>query len=108
MRGPHDVGGLAAGPVDTAHHEPEHLEKQVDGMLNVLVGKQLMRVDEMRRNVEQLGHEAHLGMTYYDRWTAALMRILVEKGAFSQDEVDAKVALIRKRLTETGRIEHGG
>ena len=32
MRGPHDIGGLPAGPVDTSPHDMTFWEKQIDAM----------------------------------------------------------------------------
>ena len=39
-------------------------------------------------------------LSYYERWTAALSRVLVDKGVATQDEIDAKVAAVRARLGE--------
>jgi Nitrile hydratase beta subunit len=100
MRGPHDVGGLAAGPVDTQPHEMTFWEKQIDALNLLLAQKGLRKTDENRRYIEMLGHDAYNTLTYYERWTAAVARILIDKGVFTQDEVDAKVAEIRARLGE--------
>lgn len=98
MRGSHDLGGLPAGPVDTAPHDPTFWEKQIDAMNVLLAQKGLRRTDENRRYVEMLGEDAYNTLTYYERWTAALARQLIDKGVLTQDEVDAKVAQIRSRL----------
>ena len=45
-----------------------------------------------------LGHDVYNTLTYYERWTAALARVLIDKGVLTQDEVDAKVAQVRERL----------
>ena len=100
MRGSHDLGGLPAGPVDTAPHDPTFWEKQIDAMNAVLAQKGLRRTDENRRYVEMLGEDAYNALTYYERWTAALARQLIDKGVLTQDEIDAKVAEIRKGLGE--------
>ena len=100
MRGSHDLGGLPAGPVDTAPHDPTFWEKQIDAMNMLLAQKGLRRTDENRRYVEMLGQDAYDRLTYYERWTAALARQLIDKGVLTQDEVDAKVAGIRTKLGE--------
>lgn len=105
MRGPHDVGGMADGPIDTEAHALTFWEKQVDGLRAAVGAKGLMTSHESRRAVESLGHDAHENMKYYERWTAALCRNMIDKGILTQDEVDAKVALIRRRLDETGELE---
>lgn len=105
MRGPHDVGGLPAGPVDTSAHDVTMWEKQIDGVRAVIGAKRIFVTDENRRYVESLGHDAYEKLGYYERWTAALMRGLIDKGILTQDEIDARVAIVRKRLEETGEIE---
>jgi nitrile hydratase subunit beta len=100
MRGSHDLGGLPAGPVDTSPHDPTFWEKQVDAMNMLLAQKGLRRTDENRRYVEMLGQDAYDRLTYYERWTAALARQLIDKGVLTQDEVDAKIAEIRAKLGE--------
>ena len=98
MRGPHDIGGLPAGPVDLQPHDMTFWEKQIDALNMLLAQKGLRRTDENRRYVEMLGHDAYNTLSYYERWTAALARQLIDKGVFTQDEVDAKVAEVRARL----------
>ena len=100
MRGPHDLGGLPAGPVDTQPHEMTFWEKQIDALNLLLAQKGLRKVDENRRYIEMLGHDVYNTLSYYERWTAAIARILIDKGVFTQDEIDAKVAEIRTRLGE--------
>jgi hypothetical protein len=102
MRGPHDVGGLPAGPVETAPHEVTFWEKQIDA-LHGLIGDEKRRItvrDENRRYIESLGEDVYNTLSYYERWTATMCRQLIDKGVLTQDEVDAKVAEIRKRLAE--------
>lgn len=98
MRGPHDVGGLPAGPVDTEPHDMTFWEKQIDALNTLLAQKGFRKTDENRRYVEMLGHDAYNALSYYERWTAALTRQLIDKGVLTQDEVDAKVAEVRDRL----------
>src|SRR5215468_10066835 len=100
MRGPHDLGGLKAGLVDTVPHDPTFWEKQIDAMNALLAQKGLRRTDENRRYIEMLGHEAYETLSYYERWTAALARQLIDKGVVTKDEIDAKVAHIRGHLGE--------
>ena len=98
MRVPHDIGGLPAGPVDTSPHDMTFWEKQIDAMNQLLAQKGYRRTDENRRYVEMLGEDAYNMLSYYERWTAALARQMIDKGVLTQDEIDAKVADIRGRL----------
>ena len=105
MRGPHDVGGLNAGPVEPHAHDMTFWEKQIDAVRAVVGTKGIYRTDENRRWVESLGEDAYEKLSYYERWTAALMRALIDKGVLTQDEIDARVKLVRQRLAETGELE---
>ena len=105
MRGPHDIGGLAAGAVDPHAHDMTFWEKQIDAVRAVASAKGIYRVDENRRWIESLGEDAHERLSYYERWTAALMRALIDKGVLTQDEIDARVKIVRQRLAETGELE---
>ncbi len=99
MRAPHDIGGLPAGPVDTEPHAPTFWEKQIDA-INVLLGDDKRRIlsrDERRLAIESLGEEVYQTLGYFERWTAAMARLLLQKGILSQDEIDAKIAEIRAR-----------
>jgi len=98
MRGSHDLGGLPAGPVDAAPHDMTFWEKQIDAMNTLLAQKGLRRTDENRRYVEMLGADAYNMLSYYELWTAALARQMIDKGVLTQDEIDAKVAEVRRRL----------
>lgn len=98
MRGPHDIGGLEAGPVDTEAHDLTFWEKQIDAMNMLLARKGLRRTDENRRYIEMLGHDVYNTLSYYERWTASMARMLIDKGVLTQDEIDAKVAEVRARL----------
>ena len=65
----------------------------------------IYRTDENRRWVESLGDDAYDTLTYYERWTAALLRGLIDKGVLTQDEIDARVKIVRERLAATGELE---
>ena len=99
MRAPHDIGGLPGGPVDTEPHAATFWEKQIDA-INVLLSDKKRRIisgDERRLAIESLGEEVYRTLGYYERWTAAATRLLLQKGILSQDEIDAKIAEIRAR-----------
>ena len=58
----------------------------------VLGAKGLRTTDEMRRAIESLEPERYESMSYYERWTAALEILLVEKSVLTKAEIDRKVA----------------
>lgn len=104
MRGPHDVGGTADGCIDTQAHPLTFWEKQIDGLRAAVGAKGLVNTHENRWAVESLGDDAYNTLHYYERWTAALSRLMVDKGVLTQDEIDARVARVRARLAETGEL----
>ena len=53
--------------------------------------------DENRLYIESLGDDVYNTLAYYERWTAAICRQLVDKGILTQDEIDAKIADLRAR-----------
>ncbi len=98
-RPPHDLGGLAGGPIDTHEHEPTFWEQRIDALL-VLLGDEKRRIidtAELRRGIESLGPEAYNTLSYYERWAASIATILVEKGVVTQGELDRRAAEIRAR-----------
>jgi hypothetical protein len=93
MRQHHDMGGLPAGPIVRDEHEYEQWEKRVDALMMLLSHKdrQLLKVDELRRNVESLGAEAYDRMSYYERWMHAITQTLIQRGVLSIDEIGRKL-----------------
>ena len=95
MTGPrrvHDMGGLEGGPIDQ--------EKRMDAVRMLCGQKNLLRTDEMRRNIEDLGPGAYDELNYYQRWCAAITNVLLQKKVFSVDELGRKMAEVEKRWTE--------
>jgi len=59
--------------------------------------RQLARVDESRRMQEALGEDYHK-YPYYERWLQAVSWLMLEKGVYTQEELEAKQAEVRERL----------
>ncbi len=99
MRRHHDMGGLEAGPVEQSEHDYAPWEKRVDAILRLLIDKrrEVMTVDELRRNIEELGPGAYDEMTYYQRWMASIGNNLLEKGVIGVDEHGRKMAEVEAR-----------
>ena len=91
----HDRGGWPTDePIDQEEHVLSDWERRVDAMHNVLSQKGLRRTDEMRRAIESLDAETYEAISYYERWTAALEILLIEKGVLTREELDRKFAEI--------------
>jgi len=89
MRRHHDMGGLAAGPVEISEHDYAPWEKRVDAIMRLLSDnkRRLLRVDELRRGIEDLGPGAYDQLSYYERWISSITNILIEKGVITVDEL---------------------
>lgn len=93
---PHDMGGVEAGPIDTADHGMLFWEKQANGMRMVMVSKDIMALDEMRRAAEDLPD--YYRLSYFERTTKAIRNLLLEKETFTSSELEEKMDVIRARF----------
>jgi hypothetical protein len=96
-KGPHDMGGEPAGPIDTTDHGMRFWEKQANALRNTLTRKKIVRLDELRRAAEDLGDQ-YYKLAYFERTTTALRNLLVEKGLFTETQLAAKMAEVRARF----------
>ncbi len=96
-RGVHDIGGLPGGEVVPTEHDYALWEKRVDAMMVLLSKKNLMTVDELRRNIESLGADAYDKMNYYERWIYAIAQTLIQRGVISIDELGRHIAAVQAR-----------
>jgi hypothetical protein len=95
-RNPADIGGEAAGPIDTVDHGMKFWEKQANALRNTLTSRKLVRLDELRRAAEDLG-DRYYRLGYFERTTEAMRNLLLEKGLFSPAELEKKMNEVRKR-----------
>jgi len=93
---PHDMGGEPGGPIDTVDHGMKFWEKQANALRNALTRGKVVRLDALRRAAEDLG-EKYLELAYFERTTHALRVVLLEHGFFTEAELAAKMAEVRKR-----------
>ena len=102
MRGPHDMGGLPAGAIDTETHDMTFWEKQIDAISQLLGRPEcgILHSGENRRSIESLGDDVYRTLSYYERWTAGITRLLLEKGVLSQDEINQKIATLRAQYDD--------
>ena len=100
MPGVHDRGGWPTDePIDQSEHQLMDWERRMDALHGVLGGKGIRRTDEMRRAIESLEPEQYQSLSYYERWTAALEVLLLEKGILTKAEIDAKVVQLEGQET---------
>jgi flagellin-specific chaperone FliS len=67
----------------------------------MLCGKRgLLRTDEMRRNIEDLGPGVYDRLSYYERWCAAVTNVLLQKNVVTVDELGRKMTEVEQRWTK--------
>ena len=96
-KGPQDMGGAPAGPIDTTDHGMKFWEKQANALRSTLGLKNIVRVDELRRAAEDLG-ELYYRLAYFERTTMALRTLLIEKGLITEAELKTRMAEVRARF----------
>jgi hypothetical protein len=99
----HDMGGLAAGPVDRAEHAHAPWEKRVDALLRLLLAKKIMTLDELRRGIEEIGPDAYDRLGYFERWITSIGNVLLEKGVVTVAELGTAMEEVRRAAAVAGR-----
>lgn len=96
--GPHDIGGLDAGPVDLGEHDTAYWEWQIDAMIRLALGKGLISdFAELRDGIERLDPADYERLSYYERWAKSLAYTLLSKDVVSAEALAARVDDIRAR-----------
>jgi hypothetical protein len=93
----HDMGGLEAGPVERGEHDYAPWEKKVDAILRLLLAKNLITVDELRRGIEEIGPGAYDELSYYERWITSIANLLLEKRILGVTELGAAMERAQAR-----------
>ena len=104
----HDMGGREAGAVQRVEHDHALWEKRVDALMRIAAAKGYFTVDGLRRALEDMGEEAFEARTYYERWIAAITQNLLEAGAFSVEELNARMEEVARRGVTYGEAQGGG
>ena len=88
----HDRGGWPTEqPIDKSAHQISDWERKVDALVQVLGRKRVIRVDELRRAIEELPREQYEAMSYYERWADALERLLLEKNVVGREDLQQRI-----------------
>jgi len=94
----HDRGGWPTNEsIDRSDHQLMDWERRMDALHGVLGAKGLRTTDEMRRAIESLEPELYESMSYYEKWTAALEILLLEKSVLSKEEINQQVVSSKRQ-----------
>ena len=97
----HDRGGLPTDEtIDRSDHEWADWEYLTNALVGVLRRHDIMNVDELRRGIESIPPDEYEAYSYYERWSASLETILVEKGVLQVAEINAKVVELNDRWSQ--------
>ena len=93
----HDMGGMDAGSVENSAHEAEPWAKMITSLAAAMREHDIMRIDELRRALEDLPPEIY-EQDYFERWSEAMVNLLEEKGLLTRDEVMSRMDAIKAKL----------
>ncbi len=94
----HDRGGIPSDdPIDRSTHEWADWEHLTNALVGVLRNHDLVNVDELRRGIEAIPSVEYESSSYYERWSASLETLLVEKGILSTEEIDERSGQVSSR-----------
>jgi hypothetical protein len=96
-RGPQDIGGNPAGPIDTVDHGMKFWERQANALRSTLTRQGIVCTDELRRAAEDLG-EKYAQLQYFEITTCALRTLMIEKGYMTDEALRSKMEEIRARF----------
>nr|CEL17292.1 Cobalt-containing nitrile hydratase subunit beta [Kibdelosporangium sp. MJ126-NF4] len=80
------------GAISAEQDEPpfhSDWEAHVFAMNTALLRGQVYHLDEFRDAVERLPPDRYLAASYYERWFLAIRTLLIEKGVFTEEDLDA-------------------
>lgn len=94
MNGIHDMGGMHGfGTVDVEDDAAFHdeWEKAVFGVEKLLRYQSMYGVDEKRHAVERIDPATYLDASYFERWSLAAEKLLLETGTITAEELRAAI-----------------
>ncbi|MBI4627328.1 MAG: nitrile hydratase subunit beta [Candidatus Rokubacteria bacterium] len=100
MNGVHDLGGMyGLGPIVREENEPVfHAEWERRAFAITMAAGFLgeWNIDMSRHSRELMPPAEYLATSYYEHWLWGLEHLLVEKGLLTKEEIEARVAELRK------------
>ena len=98
MNAVHDMGGLPSDdPIDRSDHRLMEWERRTGALVDVLRERRVINTDELRRGIESIPPDEYRSLSYYERWSASLELLLVEKGLVTTEEIDVRATAVAER-----------
>ena len=93
MNGVHDMGGMhGMGPVAPERAEPvfhEPWEGRVFALVRAMGAWRKWNIDASRHQRELIPPADYLRMSYYEKWLAGLIELLVNRGLVTREEIES-------------------
>ncbi len=93
MNGVHDMGGMhGMGPIHYEQNEPvfhARWEARVFALNLAMIAWGKSNIDTRRHEIELLPAAEYLRMSYYEKWTARLVALIVKSGLVTRAEVES-------------------
>jgi len=95
MNGVHDMGGMhGMGPIIEEKNEPvfhNEWERRIFAMTRAMGAWRKWNVDAVRHSNELIPPAEYLRMSYYERWMAGLVELIVQSGLTTRAEIESGV-----------------
>jgi nitrile hydratase subunit beta len=92
MNGVHDMGGMhGMGPIQHEKNEPvfhERWEARTYGLSLAMGYFRKWTLDALRHQIEQIAPADYLSMSYYEKWIAALVELMLKTNLVTRAEVE--------------------
>jgi len=93
MNGVHDMGGMQdMGPIQYEKNEPvfhARWEARLYALTRAMRTWNKWSIDASRFSIEQIPPAEYLRMSYYEKWLAGLVRLLVKTGMVTATEIES-------------------
>ena len=100
MNGLHDMGGMDGfGPIPIEEDEPvfhAEWEKRVFALFFGEAMQGYFNLYEFRHHTNSIDPVRFLNTSYYEQWFDTMETLLLKKGVVTQDELDARIELLKK------------
>jgi nitrile hydratase len=95
MNGVHDMGGMhGMGPIVEEKNEPvfhDEWEGRIFAMNRAMAAWRKWNLDASRHSRELIPPAEYLRMSYYERWVAGLVELIVQSGLTTRAEIESGV-----------------
>lgn len=90
-------GAPSEAPIDRSERTLMEWERRTHALVDVLCERRVITSDELRRGIEAIPADRYRRLGYYERWSASLETLMVEKGLLAPEEIDRRAAAVGER-----------